>query len=244
MIRHIDHVGIAVRSLERSLPFWADALGLEVAGIETVATEQVKVALLTVGSSRIELLEPTAKESVVARSLERRGEGIHHLTLGVADLDATLERLRARGVTILGDGAREGAGGTRVAFVHPKSAGGVLLELAQVRSAESESPVLTPGSAVLVYLRDPKEKLWGVLRRLDATGVVVEGVDLESFDDWVVQVERGEESVVGPSVLFVPVTRVEKVLLDRSSGSLPSLAERFERRTGRTVQSVLDREPG
>jgi hypothetical protein len=94
--------------------------------------------------------------------------------------------------------------------------------------------------AVLAYLREPTEKLWGVLRRLDPAGVTIEGVDLASFDDWVAQVERQEDAVVGPSILFVPMARVEKVLLDRPSGNLPSLAERFERRTGRRVQDVLD----
>ncbi|MDX1390348.1 MAG: hypothetical protein R3344_14250, partial [Acidobacteriota bacterium] len=96
-----------------------------------------------------------------------------------------------------------------------------------------------PGKPVLVYLREPQEKLWGVLRRLDAAGVMVEGIDLTSFDDWVAQVESGEDNIVGPSVLFIPMTRVEKVLLDRPSGELPSLAERFQRRTGRPVEQFL-----
>ena len=78
-----------------------------------------------------------------------------------------------------------------------------------------------PGSTVLLYLREPQEKLWGVLRKLDPSGVVLEGIDLASFDDWIAQIERQEESVVGPSVLFVPMGRLEKILLDRSSGSLP-----------------------
>jgi hypothetical protein len=78
-----------------------------------------------------------------------------------------------------------------------------------------------------------------VLRRLDASGVVVEGIDLSSFDDWMGQIERAEDSVVGPSVLYYPMVRLEKILLDRSSGHLPSLAERFERRIGRTVQQVV-----
>ena len=102
---------------------------------------------------------------------------------------------------------------------------------------------IRPGSAILLYLREPQEKLWGVLHRLDASGVVVEGIDLSSFDDWVAQIERGEENVVGPSVLFVPMGRLEKMLLDRASGELPSLAQRFERRAGRTVQEVLSGNP-
>ena len=101
MIRSIDHIGIAVRSLEESLPFWADALGMTVAGMETVKEEQVKVAFLTVGASRIELLEATAADSAIARSIEKRGPGVHHVTLEVTDLEATLTRLRSRGVSIL-----------------------------------------------------------------------------------------------------------------------------------------------
>lgn len=243
MIRRIDHVGIAVRSLGQSLGFWAEALGLAVSGIETVESEKVRVAFLPVGASRIELLESTTADSPIARSIAARGEGIHHLTLAVEDMAGALAQLRQRGITILGDAPRTGAGGRSIAFVHPRSAGGVLVELVELASEDEDvGPDLRPGVAVLAYLRDPSEKLWGVLRRLDSAGITIEGVDLGSFDDWVAQVERQEETIVGPSILFVPMTRVEKVLLDRSSGNLPSLAERFERRTGRRVQDVLDAE--
>jgi methylmalonyl-CoA epimerase len=240
MITRIDHVGIAVKALEDRLRFWADALGLDVGGIETVDTEKVKVALLPAGESRIELLEPTEEDSTIGRHLRKRGEGIHHLTLEVDDLPALLGELRQRGVELLGEAPRPGAGGRSVAFVHPRSAGGVLLELV---AAAAKAPVrrgIESGSVVLLYLREPQEKLWGVLRRLDATGAVVEGIDLGSFEDWIAQIEREETSIVGPSMIFVPLLRVEKLLLDRSSGDLPSLAERFERRTGRTVLQVLD----
>ncbi len=240
MIRRIDHVGIAVRGLSERLAFWAEALGLPVLGIETVASERVRVAFLPVGNSRIELLESTADDSPIARSLAARGEGIHHLTLAVDDLDGALARLAERGITPVGDGVRLGAGGRRVAFLHPRAAGGVLVELLESAPDEASAPDLRPGVAVLAYLHDPTEKLWGVLRRLDPAGLTIEGVDLGSFDDWVAQVERAEEPVVGPSILFVPMARIEKILLDRSSGNLPSLAERFERRTGRRVQDVLD----
>jgi hypothetical protein len=90
----------------------------------------------------------------------------------------------------------------------------------------------------LLYLRDPHEKLWGVLCERDAAGVTVEGLDLASFDAWTAQVERGEDGIT-PSVVFVPMSRVERVLLDRGTPALPSLSEGFLRRTGRTVQSVL-----
>jgi methylmalonyl-CoA/ethylmalonyl-CoA epimerase len=239
MIKKIDHIGVAVQALEASLPFWADALGLDVAGMETVESEKVKVAFLPVGDSRIELLEPTDESSPVGKYLRRRGAGVHHLTLEVQDLASVLERLRNRGVEAIGEAPRPGAGGRQVAFLPPKATGGILVELVAEDANKSVTQRMGPGSPILVYLREPQEKLWGVLRRLDATGVILEGIDLGSFEDWVAQVERGEESVVGPSVIFVPMLRLEKVLLDRSSGDLPSMAERFERRTGRTVQEVL-----
>lgn len=240
MILKIDHIGVAVRGLEERLSFWAEALGLEVAGFETVAAEKVKVAFLAAGPSRIELLEPTEPSSTIASFIEKRGEGLHHVTFEVRDIDAVLARLREKELPLVGEAPRQGAGGSRVAFVHPRATGGVLVELVQRGATQAGgSQSVEPGAAVLCYLRDPQEKLWGVLRRLDASGFVVEGIDLSSFDDWVAQIERGEESVVGPSILFVPLSRLEKILLDRSSGHLPSLAERFERRTGRSVQDVL-----
>lgn len=240
MIEQIDHIGIAVSSLEQALPFWAEALGLDPRGFETVAAEKVKVAFLRAGASRIELLEATEPDSPVAKFIARRGAGIHHLTLAVRDLPVLLEQLGRRNIPVLGGGSRRGAGGREVAFLHPSATGGVLIELLATEDGMDSQPNdLAPGSPVLLYLHNPQEKLWGVLRRLDTTGVVVEGIELGSFDDWVGQIERGEQSVVGPSVLFVPMSRLEKIMLDRASGDLPSLAERFQRRTGRTVQDVL-----
>lgn len=240
MIRGLDHLGIAVKSLEERLPFWADVLALDVDGIETVESEGVKVALLQVGKSRIELLEALTTDSPVGKFIDKRGEGVHHVTLVVEDLDAALERVRNAKVRIVGRAPREGAEGRRIAFLHPASTGGVLIELVEAAGAPRGTSDIVPGQAVLVYLREPQEKLWGILRRLDGSGLVVEGIDLTSFDDWVAQIERGEDSVVGPSVLFVPLLRLERILLDRSSGKLPSLAERFHDRTGRRVQDVLD----
>lgn len=243
MIRKLDHIAIAVNSLKDGLAFWADALGLEAAGLETVESERVRVAFLPVGASRIELLEPTADDSPIAGFLDKRGPGLHHVTLRVDDVAALIERLRARGVEVLGDGVRPGAGGTKVAFLHPRSTGGTLVELVEGDSAVDEKDIKA-GQPVLLYLREPSEKLWGVLRRLDGAGVMLEGIDISSFDDWLAQLERGEESVVGPSMLFVPMLRLERILLDRSSGHLPSLAERFFRRIGRSVQDVLAEEKG
>ena len=241
MIVKINHIGIAVASLEQRLKFW-EALGMEPGDTETVDSEQVRVSLLPVGESRIELLEPIDENGVVGRHLKKRGEGIHHLALQVCGLDGVLRRLQDAGFDVLGDGARPGAGGSNVAFLHPRSCGGVLVELVEGAPVESESTTLAPGEAVLAYLRDPHEKLWGVLRSLDASGIVIEGIDLGSFDDWVSQIERGEESVVGPSVVFLPMNRIERILLDRTSGDLPSLGERFFRRVGRSVQEILVRD--
>lgn len=243
MIRKVDHIGIAVDNLEKRLPFWAEALGLNVSAIETVESEQVKVAFLPVGAARIELLEATSPQSGVSRYLERNGPGIHHLTFEVAELDSVLVRLRERGVEIIGDAARPGAGGHRVAFVHPRSSGGVLVELVETEDTETTRAELEPGAAVLLYMREPQEKMWGVLRRLDATGIMIEGLDLGSFDDWLAQIgHEDDEGISGPSIVFVPIGRVEKMLLDRPSGALPSLVQRFERRAGCSLAEWITRQ--
>lgn len=126
----IDHLGIAVQSLDRALHFYEEQLGLRATSRETVAAEKVNVAMLPLGDPRIELLEPSEAGSTIARYLEKRGEGIHHLALSVPDLAAAVERLRAAGARILNE-PRAGAGGHLYVFVHPSSTGGVLLELIQ-----------------------------------------------------------------------------------------------------------------
>jgi methylmalonyl-CoA epimerase len=126
----IDHLGIAVRSVEQSLKFYRDQLGLEVSLRETVEQEKVNVAMLALGGPRIELLEPTESDSVIGKFLEKRGEGLHHVALRVPDLTSSAERLRASGARLLNE-PRTGAGGHRYVFVHPSSTGGVLLELIQ-----------------------------------------------------------------------------------------------------------------
>jgi methylmalonyl-CoA/ethylmalonyl-CoA epimerase len=241
MIKKIDHVGIAVSSLNRRLPIWAEALGLSISGMETVDDEHVKVAFMPLGESTIELLEATGDSSAVAKFIRKRGEGMHHLALEAEHLETVLEVLRSRGVKILGGGQRDGAGGSKVAFLHPEDTGGVLIELVESKPAKHVEPLpeIQAGSAVLVYLQDPQEKLWGLLRRLDSAGAMLQGIDLSSFDDWISQIDHQEESVVGPSLLFVPMRRIEKMLLDHSSGNIPSLAERFHGITGRTVHEVL-----
>jgi LAO/AO transport system kinase len=125
----IDHLGIAVRSLEQSIAFY-EALGLAVAHRENVVGEKVAVAMLPAGDSRIELLEPTAADSPIAKFLEKRGPGLHHVALRVPDLNAVVSRLKANGARLLNE-PRSGAGGHTYVFVHPASAGGVLLELIQ-----------------------------------------------------------------------------------------------------------------
>ncbi|MFQ5718097.1 MAG: methylmalonyl-CoA epimerase [Acidobacteriota bacterium] len=127
----LDHVGVAVFDLENRLNFYTKALGLTAVPTETIETEQVRVAFLPLGDTRLELLEPTAEESSVARFLDRRGEGIHHLCIEIEDLDATLARLQAEKVSLVDDVPRPGAEGSRVAFIHPSGTGGVLIELKQ-----------------------------------------------------------------------------------------------------------------
>jgi methylmalonyl-CoA epimerase len=135
----IDHLGIAVRSIEDSLRFYAEALGLEVKATEAVEDQGVEVALLPVGEARIELLEPVSDDSPVGRFIARRGEGLHHICYEVEDLAARLEHLRSRGVRVLDGYPRRGAEGRLVAFLHPASANGVLVELVEkARTAEGD----------------------------------------------------------------------------------------------------------
>ncbi len=126
----IDHLGIAVRSIDEALRFYQDQLGLNTAARDTVTQEKVNVAMLPLDGSRIELLEPTEPDSPVGKFLNKRGEGLHHVALKVPDLAAAIERLKASGARLLNE-PRAGAGGHLYVFVHPSSTGGVLLELIQ-----------------------------------------------------------------------------------------------------------------
>src|SRR5882672_1415160 len=127
----IDHIGIATRGIEDVMTFYRDALGLDVAETEEVAEQKVRVAMLPIGESRIELLEATTEDSPIARFLEKRGPGIHHIAVRVDDIRAALADLRQKGARLIDEEPRTGAGGCLVAFVHPSSTGGVLLELVQ-----------------------------------------------------------------------------------------------------------------
>ncbi len=128
----IDHIGVAVKSLAAARSIY-EKLGLSVSPEEVVEAEQVRVVMVPLGDSRIELLEPTSEDSVIAKFIARRGEGLHHVSLRVPDLEAAVERLKKDGVRLVSDGIRIGAGGHRYVFVHPSSAGGVLLELVEAR---------------------------------------------------------------------------------------------------------------
>jgi len=126
----IDHIGIAVRSLTESLPFYTDQMGMKLLGRETIGHEKVHAAMLSAGPSRIELLEPTSPDSTIARFLDKRGPGIHHVAMRVDDLIAVVRRLEISGARLLAAPQR-GAGGHLYVFIHPASAGGVLWEIIQ-----------------------------------------------------------------------------------------------------------------
>ncbi len=126
----IDHLGIAVKSLAEAKRIY-EKLGLSVSEEETVEAEQVRLVMVPVGDSRLELLEPTSDASTIARFIAKRGEGLHHVSLRVPDLSAAVERLKKEGVRLVSEDIKVGAGGHRYVFVHPSSAGGVLLELVE-----------------------------------------------------------------------------------------------------------------
>ncbi len=129
----IHHIAIAVRDLDAALAFYRDGLGLEMTERRVVPEEGVEIAFLPAGEGEIELLQPLSEEGGVARFLEKRGEGLHHICLRVDNIEEAMERLRAAGAKLLSEEPRVGAHGTRYVFVHPKSAHGVLLELYEVR---------------------------------------------------------------------------------------------------------------
>lgn len=131
MLTKINHIGIAVKSLEESLPFYRDNLGMSFAGIEVVEEQKVRVAMLQIGESKIELLEPIAEDSPVARFIEKNGHGIHHVAYEVEDIETAIAKLVEEGVRMIDQKPRCGAHDTRIAFLHPKSSGGVLTELCQ-----------------------------------------------------------------------------------------------------------------
>ena len=134
MKAELDHIGIAVDDLDAALAFYTEALGLEVDATEDVPSQGVRAHFVRVGSAALELLEATTEESPIRRFVSRRGAGIHHITLRVDDIAAALARLKSRGIRLVDETPREGAEGALVAFVHPASAHGVLVELKQERA--------------------------------------------------------------------------------------------------------------
>lgn len=129
----IDHIGIATNAIDETATFYRE-LGLEIAEVEEVASQKVRVAMLPIGESRIELLEAVSDDSPISKFLAKRGPGIHHIALRVEDIRASLSELKQRGARLIDEQPRPGAGGCLVAFVHPSSTGGVLIELVQHQS--------------------------------------------------------------------------------------------------------------
>ncbi|MGG1680026.1 methylmalonyl-CoA epimerase [Neobacillus sp. NRS-1170] len=131
MIKKVDHIGIAVKSLENALPFYTEVLSLPLLKIEVVESQKVKVAFLQAGETKLELLEPVSEESTIAKFIEKRGEGIHHVALGVNSIEERIMELKEKGIRMIDESPRLGAGGAHIAFMHPKSSSGVLYELCE-----------------------------------------------------------------------------------------------------------------
>ena len=130
-ILKIDHIGIASKSIDQVAPFWNAILGLPMAGRETVEEQKATTAFLPVGESELEILESTSPDGALAKFIETRGEGIQHIALRVDNLEEALRELKAKGVRLIDEKPRRGAGGAKIAFIHPKSTNGVLLELSE-----------------------------------------------------------------------------------------------------------------
>jgi methylmalonyl-CoA/ethylmalonyl-CoA epimerase len=130
-ILKIDHIGIASKSIDQVAPFWNAILGLPIAGRETVQEQKATTAFLPVGESEIEILESTAPDGAIAKFIESRGEGIHHIALRVDNIEQALKELKEKGVRLIDEKPRGGAGGAKIAFIHPKSTNGILVELSE-----------------------------------------------------------------------------------------------------------------
>jgi methylmalonyl-CoA/ethylmalonyl-CoA epimerase len=130
-ILKIDHIGIAAKSIDQVAPFWSLILGLPIAGRETVEEQKATTAFLPVGESELEILESTSPEGAIAKFIESRGEGIQHIALRVDNIEEALKELKEKGVRLIDEKPRRGAGGAKIAFIHPKSTNGVLLELSE-----------------------------------------------------------------------------------------------------------------
>ncbi|MCK9218397.1 MAG: methylmalonyl-CoA epimerase [Firmicutes bacterium] len=131
MVSKLDHIGIAVSNLEESVKFYEDILGLKLQGIEIVDEQKVKVAFLPLGDTEIELLEATSPDSPIEKFIEKKGQGIQHIAVRVEDIDKALAEAKEKGIRLIDEKPRYGAGGARIAFLHPKSTNGVLIELCE-----------------------------------------------------------------------------------------------------------------
>lgn len=138
-VSRIDHIGIAVESLEKTIPFYRDVLELELLSIEEVPSQKVRVAMFAIGNSRIELLEPTSPESPIAKAIDKRGQGVHHIAYAVDSAVAEIESFIEKGIRMIDTTPRAGAGGSKIAFVHPSDSGKVLTELCEHAQAEEEN---------------------------------------------------------------------------------------------------------
>ncbi|PKM86829.1 MAG: methylmalonyl-CoA epimerase [Firmicutes bacterium HGW-Firmicutes-12] len=127
----IDHIGIAVKNLQESLDFYTEILGLNNTGIETIEEQKVKVAFLPCGDSELELLESTSPDGPIAKFIDKNGEGVQHIALKVDDIEGALDYLKEKGIRLIDEKPRYGAGGAKIAFLHPKATRGVLLELSE-----------------------------------------------------------------------------------------------------------------
>jgi len=131
VLNKVDHIGIAVSNLDEAVKLYKDVLGLELHGVEVVEEQKVKVAFLPVGDTEVELLESTSPEGPIAKFIEAKGQGIQHIAFRVDDIEAALEEMKAKGMRLIDEKPRYGAGGARIAFLHPKSTSGVLIELCE-----------------------------------------------------------------------------------------------------------------
>jgi len=127
----VDHIGIAVKSIQESLKFWEETIGIKCHGVEEVVEQKVKTAFLPIKDTEIELLEGTSDESPISKFIEKKGEGVHHIAIRVDNLEEALNELKGKGVRLIDEKPRKGAGGAMIAFIHPAATGGVLLELSE-----------------------------------------------------------------------------------------------------------------
>jgi methylmalonyl-CoA epimerase len=140
MVKRIDHIAIAVRDIDEAARFYSDILKLNLSGVEVVAEQKTKVGFLKIGESNIELVQPATDDSPIAKFLETRGPGIHHICLEVEDIEKEVEEMKKKGARMIDETPRPGAHNTRVAFIHPKSSGGVLIELNEFPEGRSHTP--------------------------------------------------------------------------------------------------------